>query len=492
MKTTNTSKPSASSSAPKETKGKKGFTFAILTSLVFILFAYWILAVRNSYMLRWYEEMSFFESTRFFFRQSLLFPGGLLSYAGAWLTQFFFHPFLGATVLVILWLLTAWLTKKTFMLPKEATPLAYLVPMALLVSVVQVDEAWFSMKSMGYMYSNTLGYLFVMAVLWLYRFSERRRPLAACILLASACCYFIAGFYGLLAAFIGCIFIVVDSLKSKKFLNLAYPAFVLAVILVLPNLYYTSFQGNTVDNDLLYLKGLPVILIESYDTYLWIPFIVATAFLLLLAIITAFLRVPSKPCIKWMSVAAMFLCAVWCINADKKNEQLRATVLMLQYLDHNDWQGMRGVMSRIKEPANYTMKALDNLAIVNLGGSAENLDHFKPKNIDPRHAEGFTMTANLNVPLNYYAGDFNLSYRWAMEHSVQYGKRVFFLKYMVKSALLNGDVKLAKKYNDLLLGSMFHRKWAEDINRYIEDPSLIESNNEFKAILNHENKDNKN
>ena len=93
------------------------------------------------------------------------------------------------------------------------------------------------------------------------------------------------------------------------------------------------------------------------------------------------------------------------------------------------------------------------------------------------------MTAFIQVPVNYYIGRFNQSYRWAMEHSVQYGKRVFFLKYMVKDALMNGEIKLAKRYNDMLLKTMYHRKWAREMNRYIEDPSLIGKNPEFSDVL---------
>lgn len=455
----------------------------VATALAFILFSYLMLPIRNSYMLQWYEEMSLFESTRFFFRQCLYFPGGLLYYTGSWLTQLLFHPFLGATVLVILWLLIAWLTKKAFRIPLEATPLTFVVPMALLVSIVHIDDAWLSMKSAGYMYSNSLGYLFATAVICLYRICEKRPPLASGVLAVSAGCYFIAGFYGLFAAFIGIIFMVSDSIKTKKYVNLIYPEVVLAVVLILPQVYYTSFRGNTVDNDYLYFKGLPDLVMESFDLYLWIPFIVATAFLLLLAIFSAIRTVPATSWMKWTSILIFCSCAAWCVRADKKNEQLRATVVMLHHLENNDWQRMALVMARIKEPPNYTMKVLNNFAIMNLGGMPENLSNIKPNNKDARHSEGFTMTAYLNIPINYYNGMFIESYRWGMEHSVQYGKRVFFLKYMVKSALLNGDVKVAKKYNDLLLGTMFHRKWAEEMNRYIEDPSLIESNIEFKSIL---------
>ena len=93
------------------------------------------------------------------------------------------------------------------------------------------------------------------------------------------------------------------------------------------------------------------------------------------------------------------------------------------------------------------------------------------------------MTAFVHVPVYYNIGRLNQSYRWAMEHTVQYGKRVFFLKYMVKDALLRGEIQLAKRYNDILLSTMFHREWAENINRFIENPSLIDTDPDFQRIL---------
>ncbi|MDE6022746.1 MAG: hypothetical protein K2G13_04510 [Muribaculaceae bacterium] len=458
-------------------------TPAIVCTVAFILFCWLMLPVRNGYMLHWYDEMSLFEPTRFFFRQALYFPGGLIRYCGAWLTQLMFYPYLGSAALVILWLLLAWLTTKAFRLSREAAPLSLVVPLAMLVSIVQIDDAWLSMKSIGYIYSNTISYLFTVAAVCLFRPTKNRSMLSFAVLLITVGCYFIAGFYALFAAFIGVILMVADSVRSKRFINLVFPAAVMATILILPNLYYTHFRATTVDNDYLLLKGLPDFLMESFDLYLWIPFIVATASLLVLAVLSALRSVPSSRWMTWVSVTVLCICAIWCFHADKKNEQLRATVVMLHHLENNDWGGMALVMSRIKEPPNYTMRVLNNFAMVNMGGKPEDLKNIKPLNKDPRHAEGFSVTAYVNIPINYYNGDFNLSYRWGMEHNVQYGKRVFFLKYMVKSALLNGEIRLAKKYNDILLGTLFYRDWAKEMNRYIEDPSLIDSNIEFKSIL---------
>ena len=479
--------PSGIPNAPETKKESRFLTIlktpAFLTTIAFILFSYLMLPLRNGYMLRWYDEMSLFEPTRFFFRQCLYFPGGLLRYAGAWLTQLMYYPALGSAVLILLWLLTAWLTQKVFRLPRAAAPLLFIVPMTMLVSVVQMDDAWVSMKTAGYMYSNTLGYLFLMGALFLYRIVEKHMPIAFIWLLLDAGCYFIAGFYAIFAAFIGVVFMVADSIRSRRYMGLAFCVVVLVAIFAVPQLYYEYFQPTTVDNDYLLLKGLPDLLIEDFDVYLWIPFIVASGCLLILAVVRAVGNFPSARWIMWGSAGALCICGVWCLNADKKNEQLRATVVMLRHLENNDWGSMAMVMSRIKEPPSYTMRMLNNFALVNLGGKPEDLKDMKPNNIDARHNEGFSMTAYVNIPISYYNGDFMHSYRWGMEHCVQYGKRVFLLKYMVKDALLNGEIQLAKRYNDLLMGTLFHRKWAEEINPYIEDPSLIESNIEFKSIL---------
>ena len=63
------------------------------------------LTVYESDLLYRVQEQSLFLNTSLFFRQSMLASGGLLSWAGAWLTQFFFHPALGASILCVLWAL---------------------------------------------------------------------------------------------------------------------------------------------------------------------------------------------------------------------------------------------------------------------------------------------------------------------------------------------------------------------------------------------------
>lgn len=69
-----------------------------------------------------------------------------------------------------------------------------------------------------------------------------------------------------------------------------------------------------------------------------------------------------------------------------------------------------------------------------------------------------------------------------MEHSVKYGTRVFYLKYMVRNSIKHGEPELAARYNRLLMNTMFHRQWAEHFQRYIDNPELIKESPEFNSI----------
>ena len=54
---------------------------------------------------------------------------------------------------------------------------------------------------------------------------------------------------------------------------------------------------------------------------------------------------------------------------------------------------------------------------------------------------------------------------------------------MVKAAILRGDIQLARRYNNILKSTMFHSQWAADMERYIENPELIEADTDMQRIL---------
>lgn len=464
-------------------KTKKYVNQFNIIALLFSIFAFWLMVAKNGYMLRWYEEMSLFQPTGLFFKQFLYYPGGLFRYAGTWLTQLMYYPWLGSATMIILLLLLAWLTRRGFSMPLNASALAFLVPMALLASVLQLDDALLSMKSPGYVFANTLGYLFVALAVAVYQALEQKHLLRLPYMLVLACLYFAAGFFAILAVVVCILLDAARGIRGKEWLRIAECVMAVAAVALVPQAYYLYIPGNTADYDCLYLKGLPELYMESYDLYLWMPFIVANGVILALSLLSACKVRMSGKIWMWAGGLILLAAAIWTIKAQKKTEQIRATVILLQNLEAHNWENMCGVMSVIREEPNATMQILYTLALGNLGQQIPFKADKKPRIVDQRHNEKFTMTAFINVPVDYYMGHTNKSYRWAMEHSVQYGWKVFFLKYMVKDALLNGEPELAKRYNDMLKGTLFHRQWAEKMDTYINDPSIMDQNEEFRNVL---------
>ncbi|MDE6741948.1 MAG: hypothetical protein K2J58_06410 [Muribaculaceae bacterium] len=454
----------------------------ILPYALFIIFALWMLPLKNGFMLRWYDEMSLFEPDAF--RGFLLYPGGIFRYAGTFMTQFLYYPWLGATILIAIWLLDAFLAESAFRLHGVRRPLSFLIPFCLLASILHFDEAAISFESQGYVFYNTLGFTFSLAACWLFSKLEHHDTLRSILAIILPLLYPLAGFFALLPAIVCAIYLGIKAVCKRKLLTGAFATadFILAV--AVPLIYYRYFPGTTVDNDYLYLKGLPELTMNDYDLYLWYPFMIASLLIIVFPFIIGFAKVSSSKVTalcSWSLFAVAILC---CFKEDrKKTEQLRATVLMTQAIADHDWRKAVNIMSFTKESPNYSMCVLDNLARAYAGFERRSTAGMMPGGSDFRHDEDFTITAFVNVPVNHHIGRFNQSHRWATEHNVQYGNKVYFIKYTVLNALMNGDLVFAKKFNRLLERTMFHRSWAEDINRIIDNPSTINTLPDYDHLM---------
>lgn len=456
----------------------------------FILFAFWILAVKNGYMLRWYDEMSLFNPSAESLRQNLLYPGGVLRIAGTFLTQLLHLPWLGAVALILIWLACAWLAAYAFRLKGSLASLRYLVPFCLLASVVHLDEACLTFESQGYVFYNSLGFTFSLASYAAFIALRPKTYTQASVAIVLPLLYPLFGFFSLLPAAMCIMALCISAAKGNvPRVRYASAALSLLLVLIVPQAYYRFMTGTHVDNDHLYIKGLPELTMNGYDLYLWIPFIAATAILLLYVIVSS-LAEPGRPSksktAKWCALASFAAGAVCCIGADGgKSEQFRATVLMTQAIEDKNWNKVINIASLTKESPNYTMCVLENLARAYSGMQIRPVGGMTTTAQDPRHDEDFTITAFVNVPVNHHIGRFNQSHRWATENIVQYGDRVYFIKYITLNALMNGNLKLAKRFNSLLKRTMFHRKWAENMDTYINDPSLTMTipDNDFLMAL---------
>jgi hypothetical protein len=69
------------------------FTWINITgSLLFALYSFWFLGIHKADLMFRLQELTLFLFDKTFFYEHLQSPGGLLEYAGKFLTQFFYYP----------------------------------------------------------------------------------------------------------------------------------------------------------------------------------------------------------------------------------------------------------------------------------------------------------------------------------------------------------------------------------------------------------------
>ena len=91
---------------------------AVVTLGIVALSAYYLIA-RNSDVLWMAQGKNFFTTNGVFLAECMRQPGGLIAWVASWLTQFFYYPALGASIMIALWIVSLWLTKWAFRVRME-------------------------------------------------------------------------------------------------------------------------------------------------------------------------------------------------------------------------------------------------------------------------------------------------------------------------------------------------------------------------------------
>ena len=186
------------------------------------------LAVFEGDLLYKLQEQDLFMHTPLFFQQRMVVAGGLLTWAGSYLTQFFYYPMLGAGLLCLLWAFFMFLLSRVFRVDKAWFPLT-LVPVAcLLLNIADLGYWVYYLKLPGHAFVATLGSIVAVVLAWHYSLLSKR-PLAVrllFILLSASLGYPLFGFYALW----GVVLMAVIALRGKA---ARWPADVAMAVLAL-------------------------------------------------------------------------------------------------------------------------------------------------------------------------------------------------------------------------------------------------------------------
>ena len=446
------------------------------------------LLVYESDLLWKVQELNLFMNTSLFFRQQMVVPAGILTYAGTWLTQLFYNPWLGVTVLSGWWLLLLWLLKRTFAVPARWTALL-LIPVALLL-LTNVDLGYwiYMLKLRGQFFLTTLATVSVVALLWGFRSMPDKYWLRTIgLVLTGLVGYPLLGIYGLAATLLMGIWSWRLMARGRAAIHTVI-AVLLAIVVPLFCYRYVYHETNLAN---IYYAGLPVFFITEEYPWYYAPYYLLALFMLIMVGLPIGVKgvkevkevKGAKKWLPWAVQAVALGVVAWgVVHFWYKDENFHHEVKMMHLIDQTDWEGVLQEAARQDDEPTRAIVMMRNLALSRLGRQGELM--YEYRNGSKEYDSPFGMRQMLvNGPLVYYEyGLLNSCSRLCTEMGVEFGWRVEYIKLLARCAVLNNEQAVARKYINILKKTMYHKDWAVKTEAMLNNPKLIAQDKEMEPI----------
>lgn len=469
------------------------------------------------------QQHNVFLDTSLFFHQMMTVPGGMLSYLSAYFSQHFHYPWVGVILLCCWWLLLMWLTKRAFNIP-DRWIVVTLIPMAILL-VANMDLGYwvYIIKQPGYFYVATIGATAATGLLWAYRCLHSNAWIrAAFIILVTLAGYPLMGAYALAAIGLMAVLEWRTSFERKKLSAqplgssknplptcILMSIIALLSIIFIPLLYYRFVFSSTNLIDI-YRTAIPVFAVEESYPIFYYPYYALAAFYLLMAVTYRTERAgqtqpklhdtpkstrkskspntPKKspkpkhytqPLFQACLLAAIAGCVYhfWYKDANFHHE-----LRMLRCVDQADWEGVIEEGTKQDSEPTRAIVMTHNLALSRLGRQCDEMYQFPkgskkyntPLPVYMYHVAGRTML--------YQYGAINECHRVCMEEGVEYGWNVEQLKDLARCAIFNKEATTARKFLDILRHTSYHGKWADHMEKLLNDSQQLANDKETGPI----------
>ena len=409
--------------------------------LAFIIFVVYILYINQEVFYTAHDRSEFIFGAPFF-NTLMSKPFGLMQYVGAWLTQFFCEPAVGAGVLAVIWALTVFVGAKAFRLQGSASALMLLPVACLLVSVVDLGYWIYVSTIRGYWFSQSVGYLVMLLLLWAARCTPRKWHLIWYLL--GVCIYPVLGWFALLFV----LYLAVSEKTTwREFVGIILLAFTASI-------WHTQFYSNLKYDDVV-MAGLPRFETPSdCSPYLSYPF-------WLLGAASVLIPLCSKYLTKWfLPVLCAFAGIVYIWSQMYYDKNYIDEMRMVRYAEMDNWKDVLNLAEENKKPTS-TMMFIKNIALMNEGGLLDRSFKLSNDAVNINTPDTLHVTLlDIASPLVYYNyGMINESIRLSFENAIQAGFSPFYLKMLTRCALAAGDSRLVERYTTILHHRPFYDNW---------------------------------
>jgi len=409
--------------------------------LTFILFVAGVLYINQEVLYTAHDRSEFLYGTPFFDTLTSK-PFGLMQYVGAWLTQLLYKPMLGAMMMIAIWILIFCVGSKAFRLQESASALMLLPVACLLTSIVDLGYWVYILPIRGYWFSQSVGYLLMLLLLWFARCTPRKWHLVWYVL--GACLYPVLGWLALL--FLICL-VLADKITWRELVG---------VVLLLSTTFicHTQIYQNLNKDDVMF-AGLPVFETASdSNPNLSYPF-------WLLGAISALIPLCGKYLSKWF---VPLVCAAAGIGYTASqmfyDKNYINEMRMVRYASDDKWKDVITMAEENNSPTT-SMIFMKNIALMHEGGlldrsfamGNDGVDIYNPDSVHVSFLE-------IAAPVAYYNyGMFNEGFRLSFECAVQSGFCPAYLKMLARCAQANSEDNLADRYIAQLRHHPFYVDW---------------------------------
>ena len=469
------------------------FLVPLLLAVALVVMGWLVLRTESEVLYRM-QELSLWLPTKYFFKTSVIYPGGLLTWVAAYMTQHFYHPALGMCLMLVCWGLIMFLTCRLFRLRGVWQGLSLLVPLCLLACLVQTGYWLYYMKLQGYPWVPTLGVLLSLILAMPYRRIPKLWGRLAYMAVVGVLGYPLMGAWMFLALALPLLSPREGEKTPSLLLKERVVEGVLALLLIglVPLIMVQQFYGQVQMSEA-WWAAMPSFQYGKVDCleYRYAYYAIGLAFLLCAVFSVCGDAISTGKRGKWMpALVVLLLLGLACFGVSKRWERdtnYHKEVAMNNAIERLDWEGVLRI-SLSKEmgepmPPTRVMVMMKNLALFRLGRAGDEMFHY-PEGAEQQHAPWQVRMTQVGGKLLYYHyGKEGFCYRWCMEDGVEFGWSVDVLKYMTKTSLITHDWDVAQKYIDMLQQTTYHRQWAEKYASYVRHPELMKEDEEMRPII---------
>nr|WP_319400997.1 DUF6057 family protein [uncultured Carboxylicivirga sp.] len=447
-----------------------------LSSIAFGLLIYLFFSLLYPFHLHYQEQYQLFLLTGDYFLSYSQLPGGFSNYLGAFITQLYFYPSLGA---IFTALLLVTLQQLIWQIAKRIKANSTYFPFSFIPSILY----WALLCDENYLPGGLIALALLMSFIYISTILKNEKQRLILNILFIPVLYWLIG--GATVFFV-LFSILTFTFQSQKRTNQSLLSIVIQVILII-GLPYLA-KATLVQYPILKMW----IGVDYYSFPNSLPFY--TGGLLFFSSILPFIlkvlpdNLSNKQWILGIQYLALIAIAVVTIksSSDFEKEEVMAYDF---YTRMRQWDKVISMADK-KAPSSPLSVSCLNLALAKKGVLAENMFKYYQNGTGgllPDFKKDFTIPM-VTGEIYYQLGFINTAQRYtfeAMEALPLYQKSARSIKRLAETNLINGNTNLAFKYLKLLQQTMFYSKWASAMIKALDNPTIIKNHPEYGYLMAH-------